>query len=30
VIKAGQVIDQQVGASPKAKISALLERVLGS
>jgi thioredoxin 1 len=28
VIKAGEVIDQQVGAAPKARITALLERAL--
>jgi thioredoxin len=28
VIKGGQVVDQQVGAAPKARISALLERAL--
>jgi thioredoxin 1 len=28
VIKGGQVIDQQVGAAPKARISALVERAL--
>jgi thioredoxin 1 len=28
VIKGGQVVDQQVGAAPKARITALLERAL--
>ena len=28
LIKNGQVVDQQVGAAPKSKISALLERAL--
>jgi thioredoxin 1 len=29
MIKGGQVIDQQVGAAPKARISALIDRALG-
>lgn len=28
IIKGGQVVDQQVGAAPKARITALLERAL--